>query len=296
MAGDWLKWQKGLAKKPEVMQLAAILNRSRHEMAGLLMELWEWADDNVVFDVRVLSGSEPDTCPGVVRLGADAKHLLDAVSDVTGLADAMMRVGWLTIDGESLVFPNFGRHNGKSAKARALDTSRKKSARANDGKPVRQMSGSKPDKNRTREEKRREENNTPLIPHRGNLEPPPSSADGVTAKSPTKRKPKPAAEPEGFAEFWAAYPKKVAKPAAAKAFAKLAPSPELLATILAAIAKQARSEQWTKDGGQFVPHPASWLNQQRWLDEMKAQAPPQATPPAPRKQPTADELKAAGLI
>ena len=28
--------------------------------------------------------------------------------------------------------------------------------------------------------------------------------------------------------------------------------------------KHKRSDQWTKDGGQFVPHPATWLNQKRW--------------------------------
>lgn len=46
MAGDWLKWTKGLARKPEVLHIAAQLGRSRHEVASVLMELWEWADDN----------------------------------------------------------------------------------------------------------------------------------------------------------------------------------------------------------------------------------------------------------
>lgn len=37
--------------------------------------------------------------------------------------------------------------------------------------------------------------------------------------------------------------------------------------VLAAVEQQKRSEQWQKDGGQFIPHPATWLNQGRWDDE-----------------------------
>ena len=73
--------------------------------------------------------------------------------------------------------------------------------------------------------------------------------------------------PPGFAEFWAAYPRKVGKDAAAKAFAKRRVGPELLAVMLAAIAAQRSGEQWAKDGGQFIPHPATWLNEGRWQDE-----------------------------
>lgn len=70
----------------------------------------------------------------------------------------------------------------------------------------------------------------------------------------------------GFDEFWAAYPKKVGKDAARKAFEKRKPDVELLAQMMAAIAVQANSEQWRKDGGQFIPHPATWLNEGRWMD------------------------------
>lgn len=30
---------------------------------------------------------------------------------------------------------------------------------------------------------------------------------------------------------------------------------------------QVNSKQWTKDNGQFIPHPSTWLNQSRWEDE-----------------------------
>lgn len=71
------------------------------------------------------------------------------------------------------------------------------------------------------------------------------------------------AMPTGFAEFWIAYPKKVGKGAAEMAWKKHRPD---LQTCLAAVAAASRSTDWTKDAGQFVPNPATWLNQRRWED------------------------------
>lgn len=72
---------------------------------------------------------------------------------------------------------------------------------------------------------------------------------------------------DAFETFYLAYPNKVGKDAARKAFDKRKPDSELLAMMLAAIAVQAKSPAWTKDAGQFIPHPATWLNQGRWQDE-----------------------------
>lgn len=68
-----------------------------------------------------------------------------------------------------------------------------------------------------------------------------------------------------FDLFWNAYPKKVGKDAAKKAFQKVKAPIE---TLVYAIEKQKRSAQWLKDGGQYIPNPATWLNQGRWEDEL----------------------------
>jgi predicted phage replisome organizer len=68
-----------------------------------------------------------------------------------------------------------------------------------------------------------------------------------------------------FDVFWKAYPKKVGKGAAKKAFKKVKVPVE---TLVSAIKRQERSEQWMKDGGQFIPYPSTWLNQERWEDEI----------------------------
>ncbi len=70
-----------------------------------------------------------------------------------------------------------------------------------------------------------------------------------------------------FARFWFAYPKKKNKGIAEKAFKKLKADDALLQTMLKAIEVQKRSRSWTKDGGQFIPYPASWLNAKAWEDE-----------------------------
>ncbi|MDU7339313.1 MAG: phage replisome organizer N-terminal domain-containing protein [Clostridium sp.] len=70
-----------------------------------------------------------------------------------------------------------------------------------------------------------------------------------------------------FSKFWDAYPKKVGKGAAEKAFKKYKPDDCLLDKMLSALSAQKKSDQWQKEGGQFVPYPTTWLNQKRWEDE-----------------------------
>lgn len=90
--------------------------------------------------------------------------------------------------------------------------------------------------------------------------------------SPTAH-PKPAARgtvhkfPPGFEVLWAEYPRKVGKDAAARAFAKRRPDEALLAGMVAAVRVQRGSEQWLRDGGQYIPHLSTWLNEGRWMDE-----------------------------
>ena len=72
---------------------------------------------------------------------------------------------------------------------------------------------------------------------------------------------------ERFERFWSSYPRKQSKATARKAFEKINPSEELLGEMISAVEKASRSHQWTKDDGQFIPMPATWLNQKRWEDE-----------------------------
>jgi hypothetical protein len=70
-----------------------------------------------------------------------------------------------------------------------------------------------------------------------------------------------------FDAFWQAYPRKVGKDAALKAWRKRRPDRALLDAMLRALDWQRNSPQWRKDDGQYVPYPSTWLNQGRWQDE-----------------------------
>lgn len=96
-------------------------------------------------------------------------------------------------------------------------------------------------------------------------EPPPSSSSSSSSSTSVENP----HTPDGgnlFDEFWKAYPNKVGKDAARKAFDKRKPGKRLLADMLQALDSQKQSEQWRKHGGQFVPHPSTWLNEGRWQD------------------------------
>lgn len=245
MAGDWIKMRVDLAEDPAVIGIAAQLDIDEFAVVGRLQALWSWADGQ----------SRDGHAAGVTASWVNRKVQCD------GFAEAMVFVGWLQITEGGITFPNFVVHNGESAKARALGKNRKQKQRSNgDGhveehKSDANMSRSERDENVTREEKRREENTEDTF------QPPKGGGRDLSAT-----------DLEGFEEFWAAYPRKVGKDAARKAFSKRRAGQQLVAEMVAAIAEQAGSAQWTRDGGQYIPHPATWLNEGRWQDEASQHA------------------------
>ena len=72
-----------------------------------------------------------------------------------------------------------------------------------------------------------------------------------------------------FNSFWEAYPKKVGKADAQKAWQKI--KGVSLDEILKAIEQQKQSRQWQDK--QYIPNPSTWLNQQRWMDELPVGSP-----------------------
>ena len=104
---------------------------------------------------------------------------------------------------------------------------------------------------------------------KGQNNPPSSSSSSSSSSSDITTPIAPAPEGarvSGFDQFWQAYPRKVGKGAAEKIWRRIHGN-GLLADVLAALEWQQTSDAWTKDGGQFIPHPATYLNQKRWQDE-----------------------------
>jgi len=75
---------------------------------------------------------------------------------------------------------------------------------------------------------------------------------------------------EEFNSFWQTYPKKTGKGKALESWLKKKPC---LATCLKTISWQKVTNDWTKEGGKYIPMPTTWLNQERWDDEPVASAP-----------------------
>lgn len=246
MTGSWIKFRTDLATDPAVIRIGAILGLDTFAVMGRLATVWVWADTHA-------------DRHGTVTLVT--RDCLDSLTQCAGFGAAMESVGWLESrsgEGAGIIFPRFDRHMGEGAKARAQAAKRKRRQRSREYSNCHDMVTLESQNSVTREEESREEK-------KEDKDTPQPPADAGASSKAKKKSAK--TDPPGFAAFWSAYPRKTAKGDALKAFAKLAPDDTLLAQMLTALSWQARSDGWVRDGGKFIPHPATWLNGRRWDDE-----------------------------
>ena len=94
--------------------------------------------------------------------------------------------------------------------------------------------------------------------------------NGSPSRVPTTQKPEARSQkekdPPGFDDWYAAYPRKVGKGQARKAYAGACKKTDS-ETLLRAAEGFSRTIAGTDE--KFIPHPATWLNGERWLDEVK---------------------------
>jgi hypothetical protein len=119
MAGDWIKVQTCTPDKPEVHQMAEMLKIEPDAIVGKLIRIWAWAD------MHTIDGNAANV----------TRSLLDRITGVTGFTDALSSVGWLESIANGVHFTNFDRHNGDTAKTRALTGKRVAKSRSK-GDPV----------------------------------------------------------------------------------------------------------------------------------------------------------------
>lgn len=102
---------------------------------------------------------------------------------------------------------------------------------------------------------------------------PPLFSQGETEKpkTPTEAPFKSKKQEDMFVKFWDEYPKKVAKRDAEKAWSKIPLDDLLFKRIMAGLERARGSPNWIKENGQYIPHPATWLNGKRWEDEHEQQ-------------------------
>lgn len=73
-----------------------------------------------------------------------------------------------------------------------------------------------------------------------------------------------------FDKFYAAYPRKVGVQKARIAFeaAMKRKDPPTIEQLVASVEAHKRTWDWKKDGGAYIPHPTTYLNQDRWRDDL----------------------------
>ena len=99
---DWIPMQVDLSRRSEVVRLAQICKLTRHQIVGMLLEIWGW------FSSESVDG----------RVDADVDALVDATALPRCFVDAMISVGWLVQSCGRLSVPNWDRWLSKSAKSR----------------------------------------------------------------------------------------------------------------------------------------------------------------------------------
>lgn len=88
-----------------------------------------------------------------------------------------------------------------------------------------------------------------------------------------------------FERWYSAYPKKKNRGDAEKAWKQIKPDEELTERMIEAVNAAKKSQEWQKEGGQFIPYPGRWLRAKGWEDEIGT------TISAPKQEERPDELQ-----
>ncbi|GAB5444401.1 MAG: hypothetical protein Fues2KO_47500 [Fuerstiella sp.] len=134
IAGDWIKIEHAMPDKPEIVRMAQLLNVDHDSVSGKCLRLWIWADQQ--------------TREGYDLSVTDA--FIDRLTYCPGFADALRKVGWLEGREGRLSIPNFSRHNGQTAKKRALSKDRMQRKRCADN-----VTDAQPEKRREEKSKKK---------------------------------------------------------------------------------------------------------------------------------------------
>lgn len=238
MAGDWIKMRVNLDTDPSVIMMAAAFDTDELCIVGRLWKVWAWADQH--------------TADGnAVRV---THSFLDRITNCPGFAKAMREAGWLEGRDGALTFPQFSRHNGQPAKARALGKDRVEKHR------------NAPSVTEALPEKRREELKPPNPPVGGGAQ-------------------------EGFEqEVYRLYPRKTKKRSEALAAiltARLQAGDD--AALRSAVLRYAKTPGLDRENWRGVPCASKWFGDGCWRDYLTK---PMETKPTASEEPWLTDFKA----
>jgi len=114
MAGDWFPIRTDLWDDPRVVRMASLLNVNRAAVVGACQRTWSLGN------VYSTDG----------RLAGYTGESLDAAVGIPGWSETMAAVGWLLIEADAVVIPDFEKFNGQGAKRRAQQRERMRNVRS----------------------------------------------------------------------------------------------------------------------------------------------------------------------
>lgn len=238
-----------LRDHPKLAHLAELLHRNPAEASGYLLQLWAWC---MVYrqdgSLEGLTEVQVASAAGFTQLSSNfrptSKQLRPRSDTASRFVSAMLESGWL--DRDPLQVHDWHEHEGRYIEKIKAERARKR--RGSSAEVPRKLRASV------------------SVSGSGSV----SGSVSVSGKDGDKdQKSRPPIVPRAdygpdFLEAWSLYPRREGKGAAWKAWRKSSPP---LNRVKAALAWQARTDQWTRDGGQFIPHMATWINRAGWEDE-----------------------------
>lgn len=246
----WIQIHQQLKDHRKVLAAADELDIEPAHMLGLLISFWLWAIDNApdgslagISDRMIARAAQWDKDPEEFVAALTSASLLDVTEDgVLEIHD------WSEYTGKLIEQRENEKNRSRARRAAAKSNDRRTTAgqSADVSKSDQKKTAGRVDQTRVDQSRPENKGDTPITP--------------AAEKQPS-------AQERRFAEFWTAYPKKVGKKAAQKAWEKAKPDAELSEKIMQAVATAKTSEQWLREGGRFIPNPSTWINQGRWDDE-----------------------------
>lgn len=256
----WIESHQEIWRHPKTKKLARLLAVSVPTAVGHLHGLWYWALDFA--QDGALGQYDPEELADAAMWEGDPRQFVEALVaagylDKAGESGALTLHDWYDYAGRLMEQREAKKEQNRLRKQRQRERQKAEAcdnhagvtamSRGTDGSVTPLPYLTQPDP--TQSDLTRQ-NGLPL---------PPSDERGEPAKKPTID--------DRFAEFWAAYPKKVGKQYALKAWRRIKPDVELHGRIMQAVSEQKRSSQWRSDNGRYIPNPATWLNGGYWDNE-----------------------------
>ena len=253
---EWFRWYHGTVSDPKFAVIAKKSGQPKHVVLAVWAMVIEYA-------------SSRDDRGSIIGLDADELSVtLDLETDqIEAVLSAMMNRGLFSDNKlknwekrqpkreDATAAERKERWKNKNASER-IGTQENASERIGTQENASERIGTQENAWNVQEQRREEKNIRTPLPPKGECD--------------EKRTPKPTGQGEYPADFeaaWKVYPRKDGKRKAFQAWQKAIKRGMPVADMLGHIDSRAYEPDWLKDDGRFVPHMATWLNADGWLDE-----------------------------